>query len=131
VYIEVNIGAPPSVEVNEPDDLSTFLVRVRGGCQLSDLRATLESAGVGIAFGHDAAIDVDWIQTKVRNRGTQKWQDRFQRWMAMLDQHGLADVDGRWIVGSIIWEEDDGPRELSLARQASTRGSAGAAQLIG
>jgi hypothetical protein len=115
MYVDVTLGPRPAVALLGRDDARVLSVWVHGTGSLAELRVVLGSAAAGVPFGHEAAIDTQWIRAQARNEDASQWEERIGRLLAAAGRRGHGDVAGRWIVGPIIWQLDAEPAVIDTA----------------
>jgi hypothetical protein len=106
MYVDVTLGAVSTTALLGIDDSLDFVVRVHGPGSLSELRAALSGAAAGVPFGHEAAIETSWIRAQGHTEAPWVWEACIERLLGAAERRGQADVEGRWIVGPIIWQPD-------------------------
>ncbi len=109
LFVDVSHGPSGSVELRGRDDVEKLVVRVQGIGGLIELRDAMAAADVGVPFGHEAAIDTRWIRAQGDGTQSTAWEELFGRLLTEADRRGQTDLEGQWIVGPIMWQ-DDRPR---------------------
>lgn len=104
VYLEVDLrAAPPTVVLEDPDDVGRFHVAVHGGdrAQLDD---ALRRAGAGHLDGDHAFVAAERLRALATGRVTADWSDRFAGMLDYARAKGFASDDGQAVRAHLEWD---------------------------
>ena len=106
MYVGVDLTTtPPTVSLEEPEDMKRFHVAVTGGKDWAMVFGALVDAAAGRLEGEDAYITVDAVRRMAEGRVSDGWDVELDKMIEYAKSRGWYDDSSHTIRAHVEWSD--------------------------